>query len=63
MNTWIELVKACVRPFIVVWGSVLYGICIVRGIEVPPVLAGMISAVILEYFGERAIRRWKGPSE
>ena len=57
MEKWIELIKSAVRPFIVVWGCVVYGICIVSGIEVPALLAGLVSAVIIEYFGERAVKR------
>ena len=59
MKGWIELVKACVRPFIIFWGFLVYGVCIMSGIEVPILLAGLISAVIIEYFGERAIKRLK----
>ena len=59
MNNWIELIKAIIRPFIIVWGAVLYGVCIVRAIEVPDLLAALVAAVILEYFGERALFRYK----
>ncbi len=59
MNDWIELARSLVRPFVIVWGFLIYGLCILKGIEVPGLLSGLISAVIAEYFGERAIRRWK----
>jgi hypothetical protein len=59
METWIELIKAIIRPFIIVWGFILYGVCIITGIEVPVLLAGLIAAVIIEYFGERAILRFR----
>lgn len=59
MNAWIDLIKAVIRPFIIVWGSVLYGICILKSIEVPDLLAGLVAAVIVEYFGERAVMRFK----
>jgi hypothetical protein len=59
MNNWIELIKAIIRPFIIIWGSVLYGICIIKAIEVPDLLAALVAAVILEYFGERALYRYK----
>jgi hypothetical protein len=59
MSVWIDLIKAAVRPFLIVWGSVLYGICLIKGIAVPDVLAGLIAAVVLEYFGERAVMRFK----
>ncbi len=56
---WIELIKSTIRPFVIVWGFLVYGICILRQIEVPYLLSGLISAVILEYFGERAVMRFK----
>jgi hypothetical protein len=59
MTEWIEFIKASVRPFIIVWGAVLYGVCIIRAIEVPDLLGGLVAAVIIEYFGERAIFRFK----
>ncbi|OGO30706.1 MAG: hypothetical protein A2Z29_00560 [Chloroflexi bacterium RBG_16_56_11] len=52
-----ELIKAAVRPFIIVWGFIVYGVCVMSGVEVPPLLTGMVMAVIIEYFGERAILR------
>jgi hypothetical protein len=60
MRDWIEFVKAIVRPFVIVWGCTVYGICIITGIEVPVLVTGLVSAVIIEYFGERAILRLKG---
>ena len=59
MKDWIELVKAIVRPFIIVWGFIVYGVCIMTGVEVPVLLAGLITAVVIEYFGERAIKRFR----
>jgi hypothetical protein len=59
MAAWIELIKAIVRPFIIVWGSVLYSVCLFRGIEVPDLLAALVAAFIVEYFGERAVLRWR----
>ena len=59
MKEWIEFIKAVIRPFIIVWGAVLYGVCIVKAIEVPDLLAGLIAAVIIEYFGERALLRFR----
>lgn len=47
------------RPFIIVWGFVVYGVCVMKGVEVPFLLSGLVSAVIIEYFGERAIKRMK----
>ena len=57
MENWIELIKSVVRPFVVVWGCVIYGVCVINEIEVPALLAGLVSAVIIEYFGERAVKR------
>ena len=59
MKDWIELVKAFIRPFIIVWGFLVYGVCIMTGVEVPVLLAGLITAVVIEYFGERAIKRFR----
>jgi hypothetical protein len=57
MAAWIELIKAVVRPFMIVWGSILYSVCLFKGIEVPDLLAGLVAAFIVEYFGERAVLR------
>ena len=57
METWIELIKAMVRPFIIVWGFVAYGVCIFNGIAVPDLLSNLIAAAVIEYFGERAVLR------
>jgi hypothetical protein len=62
MENWTELIKAVVRPFIVIWAAMLYGICIIYGIAVPDLLAMLVTAVIIEYFGERALIRFKQSS-
>ena len=54
-----QFIKSLIRPFIIVWGFTTYGICIMSGVEVPPLLAGLVSVVIIEYFGERAIKRFR----
>ena len=59
MKERVEFIKATVRPFIIVWGFIVYGICVVRGVEVPILLAGLVSVAIIEYFGERAVKRFK----
>ncbi len=59
MKDWTEFIKSVVRPFIIIWGFMVYGICVMTEIEVPDLLAFLISAVIVEYFGERAIKRLK----
>jgi hypothetical protein len=59
MQDWIELIKAVIRPFIIVWGFAVYGVCILSGTEAPMLLVGLVTAVIVEYFGERAIKRLK----
>ncbi|MCK4369368.1 MAG: hypothetical protein KAV68_06920 [Dehalococcoidales bacterium] len=59
MKEWIEFIKATIRPFIIVWGFLVYGVCVMSGVEVPVLLVGLVSAVIVEYFGERAIKRFK----
>ena len=60
MQSWIDLIKSLVRPFIITWGFIVYGVCIIKGITIPDLLAGLVAAVIVEYFGERAIIRLKG---
>jgi hypothetical protein len=60
MQDLAQFIKSLIRPFIIVWGFMVYGICILTGVEVPALLAGLLSAVIVEYFGERAIQRLKG---
>lgn len=60
MKEYSQFIKSLVRPFIIIWGFIVYGICIMTGTEVPDLLAFLISAVVIEYFGERAILRFKG---
>jgi len=59
MKDWAELVKSLVRPFIIVWGFIVYGVCVITNVEVPTLLAGLVSVVIIEYFSERAIKRFR----
>ncbi len=59
MKDWTEFIKSLVRPFIIIWGFMVYGICIMTEVAVPGLLAFLTSAVILEYFGERAIKRFR----
>jgi hypothetical protein len=59
MAEWVELIRSAVRPFIIVWGAVLYGICLIKGIPVPDLLGGLVAAFVIEYFGERAVIRFK----
>ena len=59
MKDWIELVKAIIRPFIIIWGFLVYGVCVMTGIEVPAILVGLVSAFTIEYFGERAVKRFR----
>jgi hypothetical protein len=59
VDKWIELIKAAVRPFIIAWGCVTYTLCLANGAEPPELLVWLVTAVIAEYFGERAIKRLK----
>lgn len=59
MEKQTEFIKSLVRPFLIVWGFVVYGICVLKGVEIPAPLTGLVSAIIIEYFGERAILRLK----
>jgi hypothetical protein len=56
---WAEFSRSIVRPFIIIWGFIVYGVCVMTEVEVPALLAGLVSVVIIEYFGERAIKRLK----
>ncbi len=59
MEAWIKLIRSAVRPFIIVWGAVLYGMCILKGIQAPDLLAGLLATITIEYFGERAVFRFR----
>jgi hypothetical protein len=59
MKDLAQFIKSLIRPFIIVWGFTVYGICIMTGVEAPSLLAGLVSVVIIEYFGERAIKRFR----
>lgn len=59
MKDWIEFIKSLIRPFVIIWGFIIYGLCIINEVEVPQLLSGLVAAVIIEYFGERAIKRFK----
>lgn len=62
MQQWIELVKALIRPFIIFWGFVVYGLCVINGLVIPDLLAALVAAAIIEYFGERAVIQLRTPS-
>lgn len=62
MQSWIELIKALIRPFIICWGFVIYGVCVINAIVIPDLLAALIATAIIEYFGERAVIRLRTPS-
>jgi hypothetical protein len=59
MEEWARFVKSIIRPFIIIWGFTVYGVCVLTGVEIPELLAALVTAVIVEYFGERAISRFK----
>jgi len=61
MKDWIDLIRSLVRPFIIIWGFTVYGVCIMVGMEIPQMLTCLVTAVIIEYFGERAVKRFKEP--
>ncbi len=54
-----EFIKSIIRPFIIIWGFMVYGICVMTEVEVPALLSALVTAVIIEYFGERAIKRFR----
>ena len=57
MKEWADFIKSIIRPFIIVWGFLVYGVCVMTGVEIPQLLAGLVTAVIIEYFSERALKR------
>ena len=59
MEEWAQFIKSIIRPFIIIWGFTVYGVCVLTEVEVPELLAALVAAVIIEYFGERAISRFK----
>ena len=59
MEEWTQFIKSIIRPFIIIWGCSAYGLCILNEIEVPEVLTALVAAVVIEYFGERAVKRFK----
>ena len=62
MKDWTEraeLIKSLVRPLIIIWGFIVYGVCVMTGTEIPQLLTCLVAAVIIEYFGERAMKRFK----
>ena len=59
MKDWAELAKSLIRPFIIIWGFIVYGVCVMIGVEIPQLLTYLVAAVIIEYFGERAVKRFK----
>jgi len=55
----IEFIKALIRPFIIVWGLSTYTACLFNSVEMPELLTWLVGIIVLEYFGERAIKRLK----
>ena len=52
-----SFVKSLVRPILIVWTWILVGIMWFNQIEIPPLLLGVATTIVVEYFGERAIKR------
>ena len=59
MQDIIDGIRSLVRPFIVTWGFIIYSVCILTHTDVPLLLQGLVSAIIVSYFGERSIKRLK----
>jgi len=59
VEKWAQFIKSIVRPFIIIWGFTIYGVCVLTEVEVPGLLGALVTAVIIEYFGERAVARFK----
>ena len=54
-----NFIKALVRPFLIIYFAAIVGMMWFNQTEIPPLLAGIVSAITLEYFGERAFKRIK----
>lgn len=59
MENILELIKGGVRPILIVWGWVVFGCCVMAEVEVPLLFSGPLTAITLEYIGERVKKRLK----
>ena len=55
-----EYIKSIVRPFLIISSWIAILIMYLEGMEVPIELQGIAGAIVIEYFTERAIKRFKG---
>lgn len=54
-----DMFKSLVRPFLIVSGWITWLSMIATQADTPEVLTGIVAAITLEYFGERAYKRFK----
>jgi len=54
-----NFIKALVRPFIISYSWLILGLMWLNQTEIPQLLAGVATAITIEYFGERAVKRIK----
>jgi uncharacterized membrane protein YdbT with pleckstrin-like domain len=59
MDNWIKLIKAMVRPYLIITGWTLYLVAIPLGFDIPPFLDYFIKAVAAIYVAERSYKRFR----
>ena len=55
-----DMFKSMVRPYIICSSWTVILIMWLAEMEIPPLLVGVAGTIIVEYVGERAIKRLKG---
>jgi len=55
----LEFWKGMVRPYLIVFSWTLLGIMWLCEVDVPLQLQAVATAIVVEYFGERAAKRFK----
>jgi len=59
MVSELEFWKGMVRPYLIIFSWTLIGIMWLCQLPVPPLLQGVATGIVVEYFGERALKRIK----
>ena len=54
-----NFIKSIVRPYLIIYSWTLVGFMWWNQMEIPPLLLGVATTIVVEYFGERAIKRLK----
>lgn len=59
MVSELEFWKGMVRPYLIIFSWTLIGIMWLLQLSVPALLQGVATGIVIEYFGERALKRIK----